>query len=294
MEGNKFCLTVDYDKASPNPEKVFLGIAKTIEAFKALDVQLISCVDNNIETEMLLEDVERGSIKLWLANVLKNVPDEAIEHLDYKQIIGTYLVKAKYYVLSKCSTVDNIVDAQYVEEMENGIKDIAKETGVNALDCYSAPQREKFLEGISKISEAYELFDNTNTITMMDGEGNTLTLNTKFRLDTETIEDLCTGETLENEIEMILKVRRPDFLGDTLWEFRHGEETIKAKVEDKPWLNKYLNGEVAVLPGDSLKVKLNSVSTYDSNQNLMRTKYSITKVINIVHKEQIERMPLIR
>ena len=78
---------------------------------------------------MLLEDVERGSIKLWLKNVLKSIPDSAIEDLEYKKIIGHYLVKAKYYVLQKCSDVDEIKDAEYVEEIENGIKEIADETG---------------------------------------------------------------------------------------------------------------------------------------------------------------------
>ena len=46
-------------KKSPNPENIFIGIAKLIESFKAMDSELITCVDTNIETEMLLEDVEK-------------------------------------------------------------------------------------------------------------------------------------------------------------------------------------------------------------------------------------------
>ena len=291
-ESSLFCLTVEYDKQSPNPEKVFLGIAKTLEAFKALDVQLASSVDNSIETEMLLEDVERGSIKLWLKNVLNGIPDSAIEGLEYKKIIGYYLLKAKYYVLKKCSDVDEIKDAEYVEEIENGIKKIANETGANGLGIYTAPPREALLTSVSKMSEAYELFGEANVITMEDGEGNRLTLNTNFRLTAENIDELCAGETIDNDTELILKVRKPDFLADTLWTFKHGTETIQGKIDDKEWLGSYLNGEVVVLPGDSLRAQIHSVATYDNTQTLMKIKYSITKVIDVVHKERIESTSL--
>ena len=58
-----FHITVDYDKKSPNPENIFIGIAKLIESFKAMDSELITCVDTNIETEMLFRRCEKGSVK---------------------------------------------------------------------------------------------------------------------------------------------------------------------------------------------------------------------------------------
>lgn len=293
MAENTFCLTVEYDKRSPNPEKVFLGIARTLEAFKALDAQLITCVDSNIETDMLLEDVEKGSIKVWLASVLKSIPDNAIESLDYRKVVGAFLVKAKYFILSKCSDAEQIKEVSYVEEIENGVKEIAKSTGVNALECYSVPPREGLLQGIQKVSEAFTLFDVQNTVTMTDNEGNNLVLNTKFHLEAETIEELCTGEVIENDMELIVKVRKPDFLADTNWVFKHGEQSINAKIGDKEWLSRYLNGEIAVLPGDSLRVKMHIISSYDNNQVLLRTKYEVTKVINIVHKENVKEISLI-
>ena len=114
----------------------------------------------------------------------------------------------------------------------------------------------------------------------------------RFPLNAENIDELCAGETIENDAELILKVRKPDFLADTLWTFKHGTETIQAKIDDKEWLGRYLNGEEAVLPGDSLRVRIHSVATYDNGQNLMKTKYSIIKVIDIVHKERVETTSL--
>lgn len=293
MNSNQFYLTIDYDKFSPNPEKIFLGISKMLEAFKALDIQLVNCVDNTLETEMLLEDVERGSIKLQIANILKSIPDDAIKDLDYKKIIGEYLVKGKYFILSKCNE-PSITEIGKVEEIEYGIKDIAQRTGVNSLECYSTPNRETLLNSIGQISEAYQSFEGTgSSLTMTNNQGKSLTLNTNFRLDAEGIEKLCVGETIDNEMTLILKVRRPDFLANTLWDFKHGDLTIKAKIEDKNWLDSYLSGNVIVLPGDSLKAVVYTSSVYDSNQNLIKVKYVITKVLNIVRKPTLESLPLV-
>ena len=35
-----FSIVVDYDKESPSPENIFIGIAKLIESFKLIDKQL--------------------------------------------------------------------------------------------------------------------------------------------------------------------------------------------------------------------------------------------------------------
>ncbi len=52
-----------------------------------------------IETEILLEDIEAGSIKVWLRNALHAVEDEALKTLDWKPAVGKYLVRAKYAVI---------------------------------------------------------------------------------------------------------------------------------------------------------------------------------------------------
>ncbi len=39
----KFCLTIDYDMESPDPEHVFYGVGKLLESMKNMDKAVASC-----------------------------------------------------------------------------------------------------------------------------------------------------------------------------------------------------------------------------------------------------------
>ena len=285
-----FCLTIDYDKKSPHPENVFTGIAKMIEAFQKMDEQLIGCVDNSLKPVLLLQDVERGSIKTWLQNQLQSMPDEVLQSGDLKQIIGKYLVDAKYFVLGKISDVDKIEDAEYVEGIEEGILKIAKETGVNKLNCYSKPPRDKLLGSINGVSNAFKEFRENDVIKVSNATGQTMTLNKSFQLSNEDIADFCAGQILENTNVAILKVKMPDFLGNAQWILKYGGKSLECKFLDAEWLKKYRAGIVTIKPGDSLMVSLHIISTYDNNHNLMTDKYEILKVQKVISEPVDQEM----
>ena len=288
-----FSIVVDYDKESPSPENIFIGIAKLIESFKLIDKQLIGCVDSDTETETLLDDIEKGSIKLWLRNTLKQIDDKDIEDLNYKRIAGKFLVKAKAYILKKCNDVNEIQDVEIVEDIETGLSEIAKESGINQLGCYTKPPREDLLNGLNKLGEAFNEFGEKNKIIFIGDDNEKVVLNTKFRLPLATLEEFCAGDVIENPSEIILKVRKPDFIGDTQWEFLHGREPIKAKISDEEWIKSYFGGAEIITPGDSLRVKMITTSIYNNNQDLIRSRHVITKVIAVVKAERVMQEKLL-
>ncbi len=72
----------------------------------------------------------------------------------------------------------------------------------------------------------------------MPGEEKT-DFNLSLHIAPETIEDLITSESIQSLSEMILKVKKPDFLGTSQWEFRHDNRTIIAKILDDDWLKRF-------------------------------------------------------
>lgn len=291
---SQFCITVEYDKESPNPENVFKGIARLLESLQFLDEQLIGCIDSEAQPTLLLEDVEKGSIKMWLRARLNNMPDDTLKTGDYKRVIGEYLVDAKYIALKWLEDKNEIESVKEVEKLEAELFLAAKNTKANQLDCYTCPQREKLLTGISQMSEAFESFRKNDVVIFTNEQGNSLIINKEFRLPKGSVEEFCTGTVLENDATVILKVRQPDFLGEASWVFKHGATQIKSKILDEEWLKRYLDGHEPISPGDSLMVRLHTVSTYDNNQNLLDEKHSIVKVIRVVPKQIIEDIPLIK
>jgi len=76
-----FCIEIKYKKDSENPSRVFRTMSELIETFQEIDKNLVTTIDVNIEPLLLLEDIEVGSIKVWLRNLLKTIPDDAAYHL---------------------------------------------------------------------------------------------------------------------------------------------------------------------------------------------------------------------
>ena len=90
-----FCIEISYKKGSGSPSRVFRSMSELIDSFQEIDRKLVTSIDVNIEQILLLEDIEAGSIRVWLRSVLKLIPDDAAYNLDWKPIVGQYLVRAK-------------------------------------------------------------------------------------------------------------------------------------------------------------------------------------------------------
>jgi hypothetical protein len=61
---------------------VFAATHDFIRACEALDAELVQSIDANIETIMVLEDIQIGSIKTWLRTALNAIDDDALKDLD--------------------------------------------------------------------------------------------------------------------------------------------------------------------------------------------------------------------
>lgn len=277
-----YCIIIDFKKDSPNPERIFQTMSELIKSFQKLDNILIDSIDSNIEPIILLEDVETGSLKTWLRTVLKNTPDEALSNLDWKPAVGQFLVKAKYIILNRLEGKTLITDAQVIEDIQYEILDAAEETKVKAMPNYHPIQTKKLLTGIDDINKSLQYLDKGDSATYQTGT-NSATFNLSLDLSAETLEDLLTVETIENDAIMILKVNKPDYLGDSMWTLKHENKTINAKIVDKNWLLSFQQRKVDVRPGDSLKCNVHITVKYGKDMSVIRTIHEIREVIKTIN-----------
>src|SRR5947209_16866369 len=104
---------------------------------------------------------------------------------------------------------------------------------------------------MQEISLALANLDLTDSAELITTEGSAH-FNLEFEIAPETIEQLTIRESIAHEQEMILKVKKPDFLGESRWEFVH-ETAIEAKILDREWLDRFQQGLHLILPGDALR-----------------------------------------
>jgi hypothetical protein len=65
-----FAFRIDFAKGQGDPRRVFEAASLLINGFEALDNTIAASVDSQIQTIMVLEDVEASSLKVYLRNLL--------------------------------------------------------------------------------------------------------------------------------------------------------------------------------------------------------------------------------
>jgi hypothetical protein len=107
----------------------------------------------------------------------------------------------------------------------------------------------------------------------------------KIKMD----ETLFIGEerkALPNTQQLILKIKKPDYLGDSKWEMKHGNNKLLCKIDDATWLEKFKSKKVFAFPGDSLHCIIQVLNEYDSKLNLKKSEYTIVEVLNVIQGEE--------
>jgi len=288
-----FCIEIDYKKESENPSRVFRSMSELIDSFQEIDRNLVTSIDINIEPILLLEDIETGSIKVWLRHLLKLIPDDAAYKLDWKPIVGQYLVKAKKAMvnfLEKKTTISNVTE---IQPLETEINELAEKTKVRWLPAYTPIPPRQLLEGMQKISQSLSYLSKGDKAKYITPDEPEVEFNLTFNIAPESIEDLLAKEILTSESEMILRVKKPDYLGESMWDMRHGTSIIQVRILDKDWLDKFQNRSIDLRPGDSIRAKVQIANKYDYDGELISTHHNATEILDVIRAVNHEQLDML-
>ncbi len=277
-----FGITIHFDKGE-SPSAAFKTLSEMIDAFEQFDRDLLDSIDTKIEPTIILEDLEVGSVKAWLRNILRSVDDDGLKELDWKKIVGGYLVQGKYAIIKFLEDKTEITSRTDIQQLEQELYQLAKKTDVKRFPAYTPISTVKLLHNIKNISASVNSLKETDRVSFtITEESKTAEFNMQFQFSPESVEDLLTKETLTSEAVMILKVKKPDYLGESRWDMRHEKRTIPAKITDMAWLAKFQERKVNVRPGDSLKVRIKVSVKYDYNNEVIGEDYDIVEVLEVI------------
>jgi len=77
-------------------------------------------------------------------------------------------------------------------------------------------------------------------------------------------------------------VRKPDYLGTTQWEFRHGKRFIDGKIADEQWLRDFQDRKVDIRPQDSIRAEVLIAVRYGHDDEVVGESYVIERVIEVL------------
>ncbi len=280
-----YCIEIDFEKNSKNPSRVFHTMYGLIETFEFADRSLVQSIDSKIEPILILEDIEIGSIKTWLRNILTAIDDDALKNLDWRPAIGKYIVKSKYFIIDFLKDKTEITNRQEIKKLEDRLFNLAKDTDIKRFPAYKPIPSHDLLQIIERVTSNVSHLqegDKAKYITH-EGEAN---FNIGFNFSPESIEELFVKDIRGLTREIVLKIKKPDYLGESMWEFRYDKSPIVAKILDIEWLKKFQARKVNVQPGDSIRAIVYSNYKYGFDGELVATHHEIKEVKDVLQDHE--------
>ena len=278
-----FALIIDFEKNAPNPGRVFQAADAMIRALEGLDRTLCSAADSRITPIMVLEDIEAGSIKAWLGNQLNRVEDEALKTLDWKPLIGRYLVRSKYAFIRWSNKEGPGLD---LIGLAKELRTIGQEADIRHVPDYQPPSLQDLSIAAKRIDDAKGILGPNDRMLIDSTEDGKLEFNLTVRWTPEELDNLAVKETTKFEnMPMTLIVKRPDYLGRSKWDFRFGKKAVSARIEDMPWLAAFQAREKDVRPGDALRCLVTIEHKYGYDNELITEEHTITHVEGVAENQ---------
>jgi len=275
----EFAFVIDFVKGSGSASRIFGATHDFIKACEALDAELVQSIDASIETIMVLEDIQIGSIKTWLRSALTSVNDDALKDLDWKKAVGKYLVDAKYAVITWTESPDAPAT---LPALRRELQQIASNTDVRHLPDYAPPSPGALIKAMADIQGVKSRLISGDRAIMVTPTGD-VEMNLSIHWNVDDIEALAVARTLTSPpAQMILAVKRPDYLGASMWDLRHGKRTVQAKMEDANWLKKFQARAVDVRPGDALRCMVATKLLYGHDNELLSEHFSVVEVLEVL------------
>lgn len=274
-----FCITIDYQRDS-NPSVIFQTLSEIIAAFQDFDSEVATAISEKMESTVILEEIGTGSIRAWFAAQLRDTDDEAIKKCDYKAIIGRLLVKVKYWLLNLLEEEETLDQAK-IETVQNKVDELIEDTQIKHLAAYKKVSQKVIVQTYVRTARSIACLGQGDKVVFSSIYGE-VRLERQTHISNEIIENLLVAKSDVSESNALLKVKKPDYLGESRWTFYLNSHPIEAKIEDENWLNSFRHREILLKPGDSLDTRLKVEMRFDAEGLPLPTRYTIIKVYKIV------------
>lgn len=277
-----FAITVDFAKGQGDPSRPFRTMVELVEALARFDQDLVKCIDLTIEPILLLENVETGSIKSWFISVLQSTDDAALKSGDWKRIVGEYTIKGKYSLLRFLGEATSVTDSQLLERIQSELLIEAERTNVRGLPGYVAMSRTRLAAHIVDVTNSLGYLTDGDSATFEGRAEEPVQFNRSLRIDDAEMTELLAVRSVTNNNELILKVKKPDYLGSSKWEFRYDGRTIEARIQDQRWLARFHEDGDDLRPGGALRASVRIEVSYDEQNESLPPKYTILEVLEVL------------
>jgi len=272
-------------KEQKNAIEAFNELLKIYEVLTEFDRLLVRNISPTITSEYGLDDVEFGSLKTKLVQLLKGIPDELLKDLQLRKIIGYFLVKLKYKLIKLLSDEKEIVSKEQVQRLTDEVNNDIQEIGKTYVIIVTQVNNYFILNAIDDLAQQVNNLKDKELLEYKSQAGSTF-IGRGILINKPKILSELGQRTIINETTELLKIKKVDMLSDEpKWDFLQGKKLLKAKMLDKSWLDLFHHREVIIKPEDALMVTLKTTHTYNPNFDDKKTEFEVIKVLSVISPE---------
>lgn len=277
---NEYILKIDFPRNTENPSRIFLCLAELMIAFSDFDNVLLEQSGFIAKSHMILQNIESGSINTHLYNLIKSIDDKAIYNLKWQEIIGSFLLKTKYCILEYLAKNDKFSSFGDLQILTNRIDEIMPPASAIFIPTKTNPLT--IIRGIKEFQSSLTKLSKTDRAFLLASDKK-VEINKDFYLPDNIEKEFFTKEVVFNTSDMVLQVKKPDYLGESQWQFRVKDlPFFYAKITDKQWLDDFHKRKIDLRPGDSIEAKVIEEISLSHENVILEQKYEIKKVYSVI------------
>jgi len=295
MTIDRYRVAIDYDKTDNSPVELLGTAAKAVAALENIDNKVLEKLDRSSEFRTFLENIEEGSIIINLrvgSGFESQVPIG--EDAEIGKIIPDVLYLAKIKIFSLFQS-DKMISRVGLEESARALNEIIKRFSVNKIGIYREFRVEDVADAVELIQEVgpYLRVKERVSVILKGYDGLVFPRNVIMPNGVRN-ELLVKRIDLDTDRNVILLVKKPDYLGNSMWDVMYGKKRIAVKITDLDFVMKFHKREWghSILPGDSIEADLILHNQIGYDSNVLKTTYEIRKVVRSLPKVEDDQEKL--
>jgi hypothetical protein len=181
------------------------------------------------------------------------------------------------------SWIDDDSTPKSLPDLRKNLQKLASETEVRRLPEYSPPDPAGLIEAVQRIQTAKDILLPEDRAFIESASEGSLEIDISVRIEPDQLSEMVTKEIIRTPpAQMILAVKRPDYLGMSKWDFRLGKRAISACIEHDDFLSEFQGRQQNVRPGDALRCMVAVETRYGFDNEVISETYIVTEVAEVL------------
>lgn len=259
-----------------SPAAFFEGVSGVLDSLQILDANLLAFVLPQSRATQSIEEISIASLRLRIATLLENIPEEDLRGCDWRRIAGHFLVEGRKAFLRFLRRQPKVTDKAQLEEL-------GREVDALVGEVTKSPKRfprRLLLMILVRIIRSAQAMPGTEVVTVVVA-GEVTSLPRDAEVTAAVAQEVAAAELEPFDQEMTLLIKKPDMIGRSQWEFVDRGHVIRAKMSDTDWVTQYQSQAFALNPGDAIEAKVRLLPRNSSGED--EYAYEVVNVRRVIH-----------